>query len=62
MSDKPSYRMAYDQRTQDVQDSIKTEHTGPKQPMQDSDSIVGKTPGTNKPAPGSIELGVGSSN
>jgi hypothetical protein len=58
MSDKPSYKLAHDQRTQAVQDSIETEHTGPKQPMRDSDTAIGKTPGTDKPAPGSIQLGI----
>jgi hypothetical protein len=61
MSDKPSYRLAYDQKVRDIQDSIKTEHTG-AQPMRDLDTSVGKTPGTDKPAPGSIQLGTGSSN
>ena len=58
MSDKPSYQLAYDQRLQAVKDSIKTEHTGPRQPTRDSDSTIGKNPGTDKPTPGSIQLSV----
>jgi hypothetical protein len=61
MSDKPSYQLAYEQRIRGIQDSIKTGHPGPVRPMQDLDTVVGKIPGTNKPTPGSIQLGEGSS-
>lgn len=61
MADKPGYQLAYEQRQRDIQDSIKTGHPGPTGPIRDSDTVVGKAPGTEKPAPGSIQLGVGSS-
>jgi hypothetical protein len=61
MADKPGYQLGYEQRQRDIQDSIKTGHPGPVGPIRDLDTAVGKTPGSDRPAPGSIQLGVGSS-